>query len=398
MTVDYSPFTPGQPVPVDLFAGRREEIQRLTKHVAAATQGRLQVAFLSGERGIGKSSLASLVRFYASRNSNMVGAHVFLGGADTLQEMVRRLFEAILHESKDKNWYDSIAELYKGSVQSAELFGLKLTFSPTAQQLDALVRNFPHALDNLISRLQQKKKAIGLTLVLDDINGLASSREFANWLKSTIDQIATTKPLPLCILVVGLEERRQSLVELQPSLNRAFHLFNVEPWSQDETKAFFKDAYSRAGVTVDPGALSIMAIYAGGLPVIAHEIGEAALREADNKNITSSIAGTAIINAAEIIGRKYLRRQVLDATRGKKYRSILHKVAKAVKFGTLMFERTQIKELLTKEEAETIDNFLLRMRRVGVIERVDGLPGTYRFVSHILHLYIHMSTTTEHKV
>ena len=42
-------------------------------------------------------------------------------------------------------------------------------------------------------------------LVLDDINGLARSDEFANWLKSFVDTVATAKkPLPLFLLLVGL--------------------------------------------------------------------------------------------------------------------------------------------------------------------------------------------------
>ena len=57
MPKDYSPFTPGRPVPAQQFVGRATEVERLRRAAAAAVAtGRVQVAFLEGERGIGKSS------------------------------------------------------------------------------------------------------------------------------------------------------------------------------------------------------------------------------------------------------------------------------------------------------------------------------------------------------
>lgn len=93
MPKDYSPFTPGLPVPVEFFVGRLAEVNRLTEKVASAGVGRLQVAFLSGERGIGKSSLASFVRVIAERDHGALGLHTFLGGVATLEEMARRVFD-----------------------------------------------------------------------------------------------------------------------------------------------------------------------------------------------------------------------------------------------------------------------------------------------------------------
>ena len=64
---------------------------------------------------------------------------------------------------------------------------------------------------HLLDKLSDQKEA--LLLILDDINGLATSENFANWLKSTVDEITTSgQEMPLCILVVGLEERRRELI------------------------------------------------------------------------------------------------------------------------------------------------------------------------------------------
>lgn len=97
------------------------------------------------------------------------------------------------------------------------------------------MHDFAPALRNLVRELGEQHH--GILLVLDDINGLAESADFANWLKSLVDEIATARdPLPLCVLLVGLPERRHSLVTLQPSLARVFDLVEMEPWSDGETR------------------------------------------------------------------------------------------------------------------------------------------------------------------
>ena len=56
-----SPFTPGSPVPVELFVGRERQIRELIRYAGQVS---------SGDRGIGKSSLASFLH-------NILGIHVF---------------------------------------------------------------------------------------------------------------------------------------------------------------------------------------------------------------------------------------------------------------------------------------------------------------------------------
>ena len=80
MNPESSPFRPGQPAPIEFFIGRRAEIERVRGMVRASTQGRVSIGFVSGERGIGKSSLARFVRHLVEQNDDAVGCHVFLGG------------------------------------------------------------------------------------------------------------------------------------------------------------------------------------------------------------------------------------------------------------------------------------------------------------------------------
>ena len=249
MTKEYSPFTPGVPVPIDFFVGRINELRTLTEKAKVAAQGRLQRVFVYGERGIGKSSLCWMARVLAERESHVLGIHVFLGGVTSLTEMARRIFDKLLKDSVDRPWYDKVKSFLGKHVKEVSLFGefspfsVNIEFKADEKELEHLVNGFAISLGNLMGQLKDTKK--GLMIILDDINGLANSSEFANWMKSLVDEIATSdQPLPLLLVLVGLPERRNQLFQSQPSLARVFDPIEIKKLSKEETGEFYQQSFS----------------------------------------------------------------------------------------------------------------------------------------------------------
>lgn len=392
MLPETNPFTPGHPVPLEFFVGRIAEVEHLRSMVGAATQGRLKIGFVAGERGIGKSSLASFVRQLGEREDSIAGAHVFLGGSTTLTDMAKRTFDHVLKESIDKPWSEKVREFFGDHVQKVGLFGASIEFNVKPEELSVLAQNFIPSLRQLLKQLKDERK--GLLLIFDDINGLAESAEFANWLKSTVDQIATeNKPFPVCWLMVGLEERRQSLIKLQPSLARVFDITDIRPWNEQETSEFFLRAFRKnAAVEINDDALQAMVRFTDGMPVIAHEIGDAVWRTAGDSPVTLSEAMDGIFIAAEITGRKYLQPQISQTLRSSRYRSILHKITRDSSLN-ISFQRGEISKKLTADEKRVLDNFLNRMKEIGAIvpDTATG-PGGYRFTNQLHRLYFHIES------
>ena len=388
MTPESSPFSPGQPVPIEFFVGRLPEIERLRGMVDASTRGRFKIGFVSGERGIGKSSLAAFARRSVEGDFDVAGCHVFLGGVQDHREMLRRTFDRILNESVDKPWHRQLMDLFGDRVSKVGLFGVTLELNLDEGDMLAVERDFAALMGRLLESLGEHRKA--LFLILDDINGLASSEGFANWLKSTVDEIATSEAeLRLCILVVGLEERRRELVENQPSLARVFELIDIAPWSDDEVRQFYADSFGAGRAEVSEEGLEVLVRSTGGLPVLAHEIGDAVWRTAKGPDIREREGLKGIFMAVEVIGRKLLNPQVFDAIRSERYHSIFGKMADLP--GT-RFLRAQLREFLTDEEAKSLDNFLRRMTALGALERDPETRGAYRFPNLLHALYFSMES------
>ena len=384
MNLESSPFRPGQPVPLEFFVGRIKEIERLHSMVKASIhQQRLTIGFITGERGIGKSSLANLVHRLSDSKCKTAGFHVSLGGVRELNEMVRKTFDQLLKESMEKPWHDQVAEFFENRVRKVGLFGFSVELNLKDSDLSLLTQNFVPALRNLLDKLKEQKD--GLLLILDDINGLATSAEFANWLKSTVDEIAMSEQkIPLCILVAGLEERRQEMVAIQPSLARVFELIEISPWSDEEATEFYQNTFQSAHAKIENEELGTLVRFTGGLPVLAHEIGDAVWRAAQSSEINEDEIYEGVFIAAEIIGLKLLEPQIFSAIRSERYRSILRKMTGELQ---MRFRRAELATRLTNQEVKVMDNFLQRMRILGAIDTDPEVRGGFKFPNLLHALY-----------
>jgi len=387
-----SPFTPGSPVPVELFVGREEQIKEIFRYLNQTEKGRLENIFLSGERGIGKSSLGKFVREWAEEKKNFLTVHVFLGGVTTLEELVRKIFEGILKETKKENWFDKISGLFGKYIKDVGLFGVSVGFNPPRDRLKEIVNNFPEALHNIIVKINTEKN--GILIVLDDINGISKESDFANWYKSFADTIATHyDKFPVLLMPVGLPEIRDQLGDFQPSLLRIFRVIEIKKLSEEEVEGFFKKSFDKVNLRVDPQALKNMVRASSGLPILMHEIGDAVFWINEDNVIDSNDTLFGILTATDNIGKKYIDPKVYRAIKSPRYISILRKLSK-IEFG-YMFKRKEIMPYLNEKEKKAFDNLLKKLRETGIII-LDGERGrgAYKFTNFLYYMYMLLESFT----
>ena len=389
MQKDTSPFTPGSPVGIDLFEGRTQQIEEVERYVRQAGNGRQENVFLTGERGIGKSSFATVVRGPLSERYDMQGVHVHLGGATTIEETTRRILEGLFNAGQSRPWFDQIAEGVRAHVKQVGLFGVTVSFHPPSDDLTRLADRFPDVLGEVLARISEDRK--GVVIVLDDINGLADTNHFARWYKSAVDYIATHFPsYPALLMLSGIPERRDRLARHEPSLMRVFRPIELGRLSDDEVSNFFLRAFEQASMTVSEDALSTMVRFASGLPVMMQEIGDATFWSDADGEISLSDARTGVLVSADNIGRKYLEPSVFRALRSPRYHTIVGKLADSFE---ATFTRQQVMERLTSDEQRVFDNLLRRLREFGVVEQGrEQNRGEYRYTNQLYPVYMYMES------
>ena len=135
-----------------------------------------------------------------------------------------------------------------------------------------------------------------------------------------------------------------------------------------------------------------MVRFSSGLPILMHEIGDSIFWRIKNKVVESDEAIDGIIDAAENVGKKYLDPKVYRAIRSKHYRSILRKVGSllsSLPLRDINFNRKEIERKLNADEKKVFNNFLRKMKELGIIETdLEGGRGSYRFTNDIYPTYI----------
>lgn len=385
-----SPFYPGQPVPVELFVGRAEQIDRIMTRGAAQVAAGKQVAiYVQGEYGIGKSSFARFVQLLAEKEHGLHGIYTSLGSARLLSELPAAVMQGtidsgILEPSRRERIWKWLGKY----ITKGDLFGVTLNLSALAPEMPTFTT--PPGMLKFFSEVMNRLREAGvrgLFVILDEINGITSDPQFALFLKGLIDTNATAKePVPLLLMLCGVEERRREMIQNHQPVDRLFDVIEIEAMTQQEMEQFFSKAFHSVQMTVQRKAMDMMTHYSAGFPKIMHLVGDWAYWIDKDGVVDESDATQAVLAAAHDVGAKYVDQQVYRALRSSDYRSILAKIAKMGP-ATMSFTKEQVARDLTESEKRKFANFLQKMKKLNVIRSGD-VRGEYVFNVRMVRLYI----------
>ncbi len=385
-----SPFYPGQPVPVELFVGRAEQIRRIMERgVGQVAAGKPVAIFVQGEYGIGKSSIAGVVQRVAENGHGLHSIYAPLGGARTLDDVAAGVLEATLRSGAfDPSRSERVRNWLGKYIGQQELFGFTLNAAALKQDAPQIANPF-----RMLGFLGEARKRLadfgvkGIFLVLDEINGVTRNADFAHFIKGLVDTNAmTSEPLPLLLMLCGVEERRREMIEEHRPVDRIFDVVQIDPMRAEESAQFFQRAFESVQMSVEPAAMALLAHYSAGFPKIMHLLGDAAYW-LDQDGVVSDVdAVAALFTAAADVGKKYVDQQVYQALRSTDYRSILAKIAR-LDPAELRFTKAQIEAGLTHTQKLKLNNFLQKMKKLKVV-RSGEVRGEYVFTSRMVRLYI----------
>jgi len=221
---------------------------------------------------------------------------------------------------------------------------------------------------------------------------LVEKKEFANWYKSFVYEIATHySNFHVFMMLIGLPEKRDKLSKLQPSLMRIFRVIEIKKLSNKEVEDFLFNSFEKVNMKVEPDAMKLMVLYSSGLPILMHEIGDATFWLDTDGIIDKKDAVQGVLTATQKVGEKYLDPRVYRAIRSERYKSILRKLGEIQISRT--FKKRDVEAKLDANEKKVFHNFLRKLRELGVIEiDVEAERGTYRFVNEIYPIYIWMES------
>ena len=373
-----SPFQPGKPVSYNNLIGREVSAKKILRYAKQASQGDPQHFFLTGERGIGKTSLAQFTLNYVEKYLGSTGIYITNKSNDTLESFIDAVIEGFLNKLPNHMIKDTVKKLF-GRVESLEIHKTKIKFK-SGDKSEIIIRNFPFYIQDLINKINPEE---GVFLVVDDINGLSESKEFVDWYKGFADTIEVDKEinLKLYILFAGYKEKFHNLTLHEPSFGRIFHYENLETLSDLEIREFFIKNFEEYNISYSNKSLDNFVHYSQGIPLMMQQIGEYAFWTMKNNTIDEDTSFLSINHAANEIANKQLFR-FITIIQDFHYESILMKLGKNDSF---LFDKEKFGENLSEDELKRYDKFLENMILLDIIKKNKN---QFYFENRLCYAYI----------
>lgn len=358
-----NPFEPGKSVSPDRFKGREKNIKKILRDMGKVQKGNVQHFFLTGNKGMGKTSLAEFVKEYVEINYGMIGIYVSNKGNNSLNSLITAIIQAFLNKIPRNVLFEKIKTLFS-SIESVEIIGNRVSFKPSKSLIVDIEKDFPYYLNQIIKDLPTNN---GVFLIIDDINGLSESKKFVDWYKLFADTIEVNRGdfnLPLYVLFAAYPDKFDSLVYEEPSFGRIFHYDEIDRLSDLEVKEFFKDTFSSVNKQINDNSLELLSYFSGGIPLIMQEIGYSIYWLSEKTTIDEEDVLNGIMEAIGELESKQIR-NIVNQISSDDFEDLLLKIASQKQQSYI---ETDFKEKLNWDEYNVWDEFLDCMIKLGVIK------------------------------
>jgi len=370
-------FRPAAPIDRrGLFAGRSDEIAELFSVVAQPGQH----AVIYGERGVGKTSLVTVVA-------------EMLGGSGVLT------VRANCDSSDDfaSVWRKALSEISVDRTAQGVGFGSSVKSSSTSGA--ALLGGDPVTPHDVLRAVSAVGSETKLAVVVDEFDRLGTSDGqaralFADTIKTLSDRVS-----PATVVIVGVADDVGELIREHRSVERALVQVRMPRMSRDELAEIATRGVKSARMTIGKACVTRITALSQGLPHYTHLLtqlsAQAALseRRADIavRDVDAAVA-RAIDRAQQSVSEAYYRATAGD---GDARRRVLLACALADEDDFGFFTADDLSEPLGRirgDAGESLQQDLLELARGAAVlqRREQSGADRYRFVNPLLQPYVVM--------
>ncbi|MDP2211223.1 MAG: ATP-binding protein [Candidatus Aquicultor sp.] len=286
-----NPFTPQDPItdPVK-FAGRNDSIQN-----AIYALFNNKNIMITGERGIGKSSVANQLVYVAQGDMDIINrlsididqSHFAYAIGDhrcepsnTLVDIVNALAISALtnlhvkwrEARRTAEWQFDLKYVKRGQkteserIQPSELINILFGF---------IVDIFEAA----------KQEVNGIVFLIDEIDSLSPSVQIAPFMKALVETLRLRGYQNVSFIIAGVTGTMTDLISQHPSISRSFETLELPTMTNSELREIITNALLGSTVTIKPSVTKKIVDLADGLPQPVQLLGYHSYRLDTNLNI-----------------------------------------------------------------------------------------------------------------
>lgn len=390
-----NPFLPGYPIYPSNFVGRTADVKTILRYLPRVIQqGIPEHFFITGKRGMGKTSFIQYVASIVEKDYDMIPIYINNEGSNTIDELIANLLEILFKEFDKTLWGQNIIDSFCNRFSGINFGGFGITFNDKPEVVRNVKDNFREFLIEICGDFDEGEK--GIFFIIDDVNGLFETPDFANWYKGLFETLGFYNDyVPAIFCLVTYPAKFDQLCEQNPSCSRMFNLINIDKLDDNDIREFFINNFKNLHISFEKEQyLKDMVYYSWGMPLIMQQIGDSIFWNLEGDCIDETVVYDGIKNAALSLKNKPLK-NTLKKIKSPHYKSILLKLGKNK---LLKFNKSELKELLNETETSLLDDFLDKMLMLNILESVDDECGEYEFLNILYFAYFLITATFEDDV
>lgn len=402
-----NPFKPNSPVPPDLFAGRTAEILELEKGLVQTKSGQSTNYLITGERGIGKTSLMMFLKHVScgSVESIQYGSFNFLTVSTVLSDRtdIVSLIKLIERNiSRELGKIESVKSFLKETwsfVQRIRVMDSGIEKSDEVSDPDLLIDEFAHSLAETCKRITAPKKGEdakdGIVFLIDEADNACADLRLGYFFKAVTELVQQKGCNNVMFVAAGLPDVIRKLSESHESSIRIFLHQNIRALSPEDRKYVIEKGIERGNeineeqTIITEDAKAQISTLSEGYPHFIQQFAYSAFDHNSNGEITSLDVSESAMKpggAIDAIGGRYYESSYFDKIKSDEYRQVLSIMAEEL---NSWVKKSEIRERFTGDE-NILSNALTALTSRKIILKNPSKMGEYRLQQRGFALWIRL--------
>jgi len=400
-----NPFKPFSPVPTAMFAGRINEIDEFEKGLHQTKNGNPVHFLITGERGIGKSSLMALYGHLATGSIvspdydkfSFATINVTISEKTNLITFIKMIERGI---SRSLSGTESVRGFMKDTwefVQRIRVMDSGIEKKDQTEDPDLVIDDFSYSLAQTVSRISNpvtgESPKDGIVFFIDEGDNACDDLQLGYFLKIVTEKLQRSGCNSVMFIVAGLPVVVDKLLESHESSIRVFTRQKIRVLNPDDRHFVIDKAIEEGNktnadkTTITIDAKSHISTLSDGYPHFIQQFGYSSFDHNSDGEITEDdvLEGAFKTGGAiDSIGSRYYESQYREQIKSDEYREVL-----CIMAGNMnsWIKKSEIRKTFSGND-QTLSDALKALTTRNIILKNQSKLGEYRLQQRGFVLWI----------